>query len=139
EGRACIAELPLSPAGRRALDEALARDIVRRYLFALGAHDWAELASTLAPDVHRIGPYNDVYDGRDAYTAFLAQTLATLEGYQLDVARVLASGSTVAVELAETVDAEGGRLRTDEVVVFDVGGAGIEKVAVYLQQSVLTP
>jgi predicted ester cyclase len=138
-GRACIAALPLSPAGRRALDEALARDVVRRYLFALAAHDWTELASTLAPEVHRIGPYNDVYDGRDPYTTFLEQTLSALEGYELDVARTIASGSTVAVELAETVDAEGGRLRTAEVVVFDVGAAGIERVAVYLQQSELTP
>ena len=44
----------------------------------------------------------------------------------------------MAVELAETVDAEGGRLRTAEVVVFDVGAVGIERVAVYLQQSELT-
>ena len=137
-GRAYIAELPLSPAGQRALDEALARDIVRKYLVALAANDWFRLAETLAPDVHRIGPYNDVFDGRDAYAGFLAETVSALSGYDLEVVRLLATGSTVAVELSETVDDKGGRLRTDEVVVFDVGGAGIERVAVYLQQSVHT-
>ncbi len=70
-GRAQIAQLPLGPASLRLLDEALACDAVRRYLDALAAHDWDALAATLAPDVHRIGPYGDVYDGREPYAQFL--------------------------------------------------------------------
>jgi limonene-1,2-epoxide hydrolase len=136
-GLALAAEVPLSASGKRLLDEALARDIVRAYLFALAAHDWPALAATLAPGVHRIGPYGDVFDGRDAYAGFLATTLAALSGYELDVHRTIVNGSTVAVELAETVDDVGGRLRTEEVVVFDVVNGLIERVAVYLQQSAI--
>jgi hypothetical protein len=135
-GRACIADVPLSAWGRRALDEAWAREIVRQYLFALGANDWPSLAATLAPDVHRIGPYNDAYDGREEYSAFLERTVSGLPGYELVVDRTIASGSTVAVQLNETVDQDdGSRLRTHETVVFDTGGRGITRVAVYLRQS----
>jgi hypothetical protein len=134
-GRALIAEVPLSPAGRRVLDEAIAIDVVRRYCFALAAHDWDLLAETLALDVHRIGPYRDVYDGRESYASFLASTLAALSGYELEVDRMIANGNTVAVELRETVDDGGARLATDESVVFDVSDGLIARVAVYLQTS----
>jgi ketosteroid isomerase-like protein len=41
----------------------------------------------------------------------------------------------VAVELSETVDDDADRLRTDEVVVFDVADGLIAQVRVYLQSS----
>ncbi len=108
---------------------------VERYLAALGTADWDALAGTLAPDVERIGPYRDVVRGRDAYAEFLRTTIVGLAGYELRVRRVLVAGATVIVELDETVDDEGGRLRTDEVVVFDVADERITRVAVYLQTS----
>jgi limonene-1,2-epoxide hydrolase len=135
-GRAQIASLRLGDASLRLLDEALACDAVRRYLDALSAHDWSALASTLAPDVHRIGPYGDIYDGRDRYCEFLETTIQSLSGYTLEVHRLIAHGATVAVELAETVDDKGARLHTDETVVFDAPGGLITHVAVYLQQSI---
>ena len=139
EGRALIADVPLSPGDRRVLDETFAHDVVQRYLDALPAHDWTALAATLAIDVHRIGPYHDVYDGRDAYTGFLEATITALGGYEMRVARMITSGSTVVVELSETVDDGDGRLRTDEAVVFDIGDGLITRVAVYLQSSERTP
>jgi hypothetical protein len=45
------------------------------------------------------------------------------------------AGTTVVVELNETVDDGGRRLRTDEAVVFDVTDDLITRVAVYLQRS----
>jgi limonene-1,2-epoxide hydrolase len=108
---------------------------VERYLSALGTADWDALAGTLAPDVERIGPYRDVVRGRDAYAEFLRTTIAGLAGYELRVRRMLCAGATVIVELDETVDDEGERLRTDEVVVFDVADERITRVAVYLQTS----
>jgi hypothetical protein len=134
-GRAAIADVPLDPVSRRVLDAALARDVVGRYLDALPARDWRALATTLAPDVHRIGPYGDVYDGRDAYTAFLEQTIAVLSGYELVVERLLVAGPTVTVELSETVDDGDERLHTDEAVVFDTDLGLITRVAVYLRSS----
>ncbi len=135
DGLALIAEGPLTPGSRRVLDEALARDVVQRYLGALGTQDWSALANTLAPGVHRVGPYRDVCDGRDVYAAFLETTITGLAGYDLAVARITANGGTVAVELSETVDDGDSRLRTDEVVIFDVADGLIARVAVYLQTS----
>jgi len=134
-GRARIADVPLGPGARRLLDEALARDVVGRYLDALPAHDWDALASTLAPDVDRIGPYRDVYSGREPYATFLRDTLGALSGYELAVKRLIADAGTVSVELSETVDDGNGRLHTDESVVFDVADGLITHVAVYLQTS----
>jgi limonene-1,2-epoxide hydrolase len=134
-GRALIGEVPLPASDRRLLDESLARAAVSRYLVALANHDWRALSATLSPDVHRVGPYGDVHDGRDAYCAFLRTTLESLGGYELEIARTAATAGTVAVELSETVDDPGGRLRTEECVVFDVAGGLIERIRVYLQSS----
>jgi ketosteroid isomerase-like protein len=135
EGRACIASVPLVPGARRVLEEALARDVVERYLAALPTADAAAIAATLAPDIERIGPYRDVYRGRDEYAAYLAATIRSLGNYELVVARIHAEGPIVTVELSETVDDGDARLRTDEAVVFDVRDALIARVAVFLQTS----
>jgi limonene-1,2-epoxide hydrolase len=134
-GRAYIGEIPLAPLHAQILDAALARDVVHRYLVALQQRDWDGLRSTLAPDVHRMGPYRDAYDGRDPYADFLAATLSTLSGYELEVSRFTVDGRRVVVELSETVDDGDARLRTDEAVVFDVERGQIARVAVYLQTS----
>jgi limonene-1,2-epoxide hydrolase len=134
-GRSSIAELPLGPGVRRLLDEAFAREVVQRYLAGLAAHDWNAVAASLAPDVERLGPYNDDFRGREEYAAFLERTISALAGYELEVDRVIADGSRVAVELSETVDDKDARLRTDETVVFDVAGGSIVRVAVFLQTS----
>jgi ketosteroid isomerase-like protein len=134
-GRAAIGDVPLDPVARTLLDGALASDVVRRYLNALADHDWTRLRSTLAPDVERTGPYRDRYRGRDEYASFLAQTVENLAGYELVVDRMAVAGTTVVVELDETVDDDGARLRTHEAVVFDVHAGEIARVAVYLQTS----
>lgn len=126
-----MSEWPIDPPAARA--EA----VVRRYLDALAAQDWPSLAATLAPEVQRIGPYNDVVGGRDAYADFLAETLRALAGYELRVARLAATPDVVLAELSESVDTPQGRRRTDEAIVFDVSPAGlIARVSVYLRRSV---
>jgi ketosteroid isomerase-like protein len=135
DGMAAIADVPLDPRARELLDGALAADVVGRYLDALREHDWDKVASTLAADVERIGPYRDVYRGRDEYARFLQSTIAALPGYELVVDRITPAGGTVLVELQETVDDDGARLRTHEAVVFDVDAGEIARVAVYLQSS----
>jgi limonene-1,2-epoxide hydrolase len=113
-----------------------AAGVVERYLEALGKQDWDALARCLEPDVERIGPYNDVYRGREAYVAFLADTLRSLAGYELRVSRVTSAGAVVLAELGETVDTPQGRRRTEEAIVFDLSPAGaIARVAVYLRKS----
>ena len=135
-GVAAIEQVPLDDAARAILAAALGPGaVVYDYLAALAAHEWDALAATLGPDVLRIGPYGDVYNGRQPYTEFLRETVESLPGYELAVTRVLASGAVVTVELSETVDDDGKRLRTDEAVVFDVANGAITRVAVYLQRS----
>jgi ketosteroid isomerase-like protein len=113
------------------------RDAVDRYLACLTRAEWDALPGCLAPSVERIGPYGDVVTGRAPYAAFLRDTITALSGYVLDIDRVFEAGSTVVVELAETVDDGGGRLRTDEAVVFDIDDDGlIARVAVYVRSSV---
>jgi ketosteroid isomerase-like protein len=110
---------------------------VERYLAALPAHDWATVRACLAPAVVRIGPYNDVYRGRDQYAQFLAETVEALPGYEMDVERVVHHDGSALVELSETIDEpDGSRLRTAEAIVFDLDGDGlITRVAVYLRAS----
>jgi ketosteroid isomerase-like protein len=134
-GRAAIADVPLDERGREILAAATGRDAVERYLAGLAAHDWPAVAAALAPDVERIGPYRDNYRGREPYAKFLADTIDSLGGYQLDIDGVHVSGGTVAVELRETVDDGDARLETCEVVVFDTTDGLITRVAVYLQTS----
>ena len=134
-GRAHIGEIPLAPLHAQVLDAALAGEVVQRYLVALREHDWDAVRATLAPDVHRIGPYRDVYDGREPYADFLNATLTSLSGYELEISRFIVDGRRVVVELSETVDDGDARLRTDEAVVFDVERGLIARVAVYLQTS----
>ena len=110
--------------------------IVERYFSALAARDWPALAACLAPDVERIGPFGDVYRGREPYVSFLAETFATLAGYELHVERLIVANDTVVAELNETMDTPEGRRRTHEAVVFDLTPARlIGRVAVYLRRS----
>ena len=51
----------------------------------------------------------------------------------------MTQGTTIVVELSETVDDDGARLRTQEAVVFDVDAGAIIRVAVYLQTSERIP
>ena len=114
-----------------------ARESVQCYLDALAQQDWPALEATLAAGVVRLGPYGDVVEGAEPYARFLAETVPAPEGYTLVVERLIAAGSSVTVELSETVTTQAGeRLRTDEALVFDVDANGaIERVAVYLQKS----
>jgi len=110
--------------------------VVERYLAALARQDWPALATCLAADVDRIGPYGDRYQGREPYVAFLRETLAALTGYDLHVSRLIVTHDVVVAQLAETVDTPDGRRRTHEAVVFDLDAAGlIRGVQVFLRRS----
>jgi ketosteroid isomerase-like protein len=135
-GLAAIARVPLDGDARALLQRAVGpAAVVHRYLDAMASHAWQDLAACVALDVERIGPYRDIINGRDAYADFLRTTIEALSGYELRVVRTLVAGTNVVVELNETVDDGGRRLRTDEAVVFDVTDDLITRVAVYLQRS----
>jgi len=117
------------------MTEPASVQLVHRYLEALVHQDWNEVRDTLAPDVVRLGPYNDDYTDRDAYIKFLEQTFAWMQDYSMDIARVWGTADRACAELAETVTIDGTRLRTDEAIVFEVHDGQIARVQVFLRQS----
>lgn len=109
---------------------------LERYLEALGAQDWKRLAGCVADDLERTGPFEDVIRGGPAYVAFLSEIVPKLRGYQLKVSRIrpLADGSAV-VELSETVEHDGARSQTRELLLFEFDAAGlIRSVDVYVKR-----
>ncbi len=136
EAVALIPEVPMAPGARRASCTRRWRAI----LSTVTCRHWPHTTGTRSrrhsrADVHRVGPYRDVFDGREAYAAFLEQTVSALSGYKLSVHRMTGSGDSVVVELRETVDDGDAQVHTDEVVVFDVAARLIANVAVYLRTS----
>ena len=114
-----------------------AESAVRRYLAAVAGQDWDALSACVADDVRRVGPFGDVYEGRQDYLAFLRGIMPTLPGYRMDVDRVLCTdgGTTAVAELSETVELEGRPVRTPESLVFDFDAAGrIRRISIYIQQ-----
>lgn len=111
--------------------------IVRRYLDGVAGQDWGTVSGCLTVDVRRVGPFGDVYEGRDDYLAFLRRTMPALAGYRMDVGRVLylEDGAAAVAELSETVELDGRPVRTPESLVFDLDAEGrIRHIAIYIQQ-----
>jgi ketosteroid isomerase-like protein len=77
--------------------------VVRRYLTAVATQDWVAFSDCLTEDVRRIGPFGDVYEGRDVYLQFLRRLMPTLAGYHMDVGRIVSmvDGRVVVAELCE--------------------------------------
>ena len=113
----------------------MAHATVARFFDRMGAFDWDAMATCVAPDVVRVGPYRDVKTGRDDYRDFLAATITALEGYRLDVQRIWTDGTRAVAQLSETLRVDGRMRRTDEAIVCDLGADGlIRRVEVYLQR-----
>jgi len=117
-------------------DNATRTQVLERYFGALRAHDWETLATCVAEDVHRSGPYLDVVEGRDSYKAYLASVVPSLAGYALEVSRIdfLESGAAL-VRLSERVDVDGRSTEFPEALVFEFDGEGaIATVDIYIKQ-----
>jgi ketosteroid isomerase-like protein len=109
--------------------------VVERYLDAIASHDWDTLRECVADDVVRIGPYMDRYEGRDAYVAFIADTMRRLRGYEMRVDRVTYANEALAfAELSETVEVDGTPVGTPEALVFELDGDGrIAHIEIFIQ------
>jgi ketosteroid isomerase-like protein len=111
--------------------------VVGSYLERIVAHDWEGVASCLADDVERVGPFGDTYSGRGQYIAFLSDLMPKLEDYSMRVDRVEsdASGRVVFAELTETLSMGGEIIETPEVLVFDLDEHGlIGHISIYIQR-----
>lgn len=112
--------------------------VVERYLAAVADQDWDTLRETVATDIVRIGPYGDVYRGRDAYVSFLAELMPTLPDYSMNVGTVtyLDGGRRAFAELTETVTLDGKRIVTPEVLAFDLTNEQqVERVCIYTRRA----
>jgi hypothetical protein len=109
-------------------------DAVQRFIDCLSAQDWDGFAATMTEDVERLGPYGDVVSPRAKYVAFLQSVVPKHPNYGLAARRLTRSpDQRVAVaEVTETLTVGGAPVSYPEVLVFDVGDAGlITRVAVY--------
>src|SRR3954451_4957250 len=95
--------------------------VVERYLTAVAGQDWEVVAASVTDDIVRIGPFGDVYTGRDAYVEFLSALMPTLPGYSMDIARVtyVDDGARAICELSETVESDASPRVTPEVLLLD--------------------
>ncbi len=109
--------------------------VVERYLQAVVEHDWAGLAECLAEDVVRVGPFGDTYTPKAPYLAFLEEVMPSLEGYSMEVERIVDAGPVVVAELTETVEIGGKVHVTPEALVFDLDADGrIAKVDIFIKR-----
>jgi hypothetical protein len=111
-------------------------DVVESYLQAIVAHDWVGLADTLTPDVVRTGPYFDVFEGRDAYLAFISKLMPTLPNYSMEIKSIsyVDNDRRAYAELAETVDVNGAPHTTPEVLVFEINDNRIGAVDIFIKR-----
>jgi ketosteroid isomerase-like protein len=109
--------------------------VVERYLRAVADHDWSTLSDCLAEDVVRIGPFGDTYTPKAPYVAFLEELMPSLEGYSMDVERIVDAGPVILAELTETVEMAGKVYVTPEALVFDLDADGrIAKVDIFIKR-----
>src|SRR2546421_5570460 len=95
------------------------------------AHDWDAMAACVSDDVERVGPFCDVYRGKERYVAFISELLPSLGGYAMKVDRVVYADRVAVAELTESVDGTD----TPEALVFDLDGAGlISRISIYIQR-----
>jgi hypothetical protein len=109
---------------------------LEQYLEALRDHDWPRLGQCVADDLVRTGPFRDVVRGRRAYVEFLAGVVPSLRNYALEVFRIrrLEDGAAL-VELSETVDQEGVRNETPELLLFEFDAQGlIQRIDIYVKR-----
>src|SRR5436305_12455373 len=110
--------------------------VVEAYLDAIVAHDWTRLGGTLTDNVVRTGPYFDVFEGRDAYLAFISDLMPKLANYSMSIGRIrYVDGDTHAyAEPSETLDVNGAPHTTPEVLVFDLDGDRIARIDIFIKR-----
>lgn len=111
---------------------------VESYLAAIVAHDWDVVRELVTPDVIRVGPYGETFDGREPYVSYLERLMPKLEGYAMDVNRVtyISGDGRAFAELTEHVTLNGKPTVTDEVLVFALDASGlIERIEIYIRSN----
>ena len=96
------------------------------------------MSAAIRDDIVRIGPFGDVYTGREDYVKFLSELMPTLPGYSMDLARVtyVDDGRRAVAELSETVEMNGEPLVTPEALLFDIDDDGrIARIEIFTRRA----
>ena len=116
----------------------MSEGVVERYLAAVAGQDWETFAATMTDDIVRIGPFGDVYSGRDSYIEYLSGLMPNLPGYSMDITRVtyIDNGARAVAELSETVEVDGSPLVTPEALLFDLtSDALVKRVEIFTRRA----
>lgn len=109
--------------------------VVTRFLERMVAHDWDAVSDCITDDIVRTGPFGDTYTGRRAYLEFVSNLMPTLQGYSMEIDRVLSGQGWAVAELSETVELDGTPVRTPEALVFELDGDDrISAIRIYIQR-----
>jgi ketosteroid isomerase-like protein len=114
--------------------------IIERFFECLSARDWESLASVLAPDVERFGPFGDRVVGRRRYLDLLAGTVPL--DYRNDVHQVTyaADGRSCFARVTEHLSYPEQDLHLQEAYSFHIDEAGVVSlVEVFWQTPQLDP
>jgi len=108
------------------------RDVVREYYEAVHGHDWAQLASTLAEGVVRMGIRSDFDDdtvvGREPYVRFVAEIIGTFEYHTMEIIGIFYSPDArfACAQTVETLQQLGGeRVRLHCLKWHELDGDGL--------------
>src|SRR5947208_15556259 len=108
-------------------------DAVERFLDRLVAKDFAGLRETLAADgFRRVGPFGEVAASRDEYVDLVTKAVGGLEGYAIEVRRIVRAGNDAVAEVRESAVVDGTPTTWGEAMVFDLDGDVIRGLSAYL-------
>jgi limonene-1,2-epoxide hydrolase len=104
-----------------------AEQVVRQFLAALKQSDVDELVSFFSEDaVWTDGP-RGTYRGVDAIRAEIESQVQLVPSLTVEVKNLVANGSTVMVERADTFETQGKSFDLEVVGVFEIDGSGLIK------------
>ena len=109
---------------------------VAAYVDGIVAHDWVAVRASLAYDCVRVGPFPEhEFIGADAYLAFLADLLPTVEGHTMTVDRWLTVGDHSYVEITERLIRDGAPVESRVCLACDLAPDGrLQRIEGFLRR-----
>ena len=109
---------------------------VAAYVEGMVALDWAAIRKSLADDCVRVGPFPEhEFNGADAYVAFLADVLPTVENHTITVDRWLTADDRSYVEITERLTRDGAPVESRVCLACDLAPDGkLQRIEGFLRR-----